>query len=268
MSMLKQRLFTSLVLIPPVLLAIYGLPAGWFGLACLILILVAALEWSRLIGNRHRWEHGLFLILVLLTMFLSTALWMLDVYWIMALGFWGLMLVAIVGYPHSQRRWSAPLALWIIGMILLALAWSALIEIRFHTLGREFILYLLLLVWAADIGAYVTGKLYGKHKLIPQVSPGKTIEGAIGGMLASLVIAVIAKSWIFSSLGWLSWLMLAVLISVVSIVGDLLISMIKRQAGVKDSGRLLPGHGGLLDRIDSLLAAAPIFVLGYGFFQP
>jgi phosphatidate cytidylyltransferase len=122
------------------------------------------------------------------------------------------------------------------------------------------LLYLLVLIAAADVGAYFGGRLFGRHKLAPQVSPGKTWEGFVAGVVAAACVAV-AGAIIFDMPFW-PWLVLCLLVAVVSVIGDLTESMFKRHVGLKDSGRLLPGHGGLLDRIDSLTAAAPTFLLG------
>jgi phosphatidate cytidylyltransferase len=130
--------------------------------------------------------------------------------------------------------------------------------------GAWRLLFAFALVWAADVGAYFAGRAFGRRKLAPQVSPGKTWEGVLGGLALSLAIAGAAGTWLFRLEGaaWLSFLLLAVAVVLLSIVGDLGESLLKRQAGAKDSGTLLPGHGGMLDRVDSLLAALPAMALG------
>ena len=127
--------------------------------------------------------------------------------------------------------------------------------------GKDLIVYIFCLVWAADVGAYVTGRLWGKHKLIPQVSPGKSVEGALGGLASVLIISLLAYFY-FKPTQVTLWFLLAGLISLISIVGDLFISILKRRCHVKDTGRIFPGHGGILDRFDSLIAVLPVYYLG------
>jgi phosphatidate cytidylyltransferase len=149
----------------------------------------------------------------------------------------------------------------VVGFLVLVPAGLGLVHlVRLLPDGRLLLLYLLVLIAAADVGAYFGGRAFGRRKLAPHVSPGKTWEGFAAGMLASIIIAALGAA-LFDQPFW-PWLALCLLVAVVSVIGDLTESMFKRHVGLKDSGTLLPGHGGVLDRIDSLTAAAPTFLLG------
>ena len=152
------------------------------------------------------------------------------------------------------------------GVLLLSAAWLSMVELKALESGDAWLLLILLIVWAADIGAYFSGKRWGRVKLAPHVSPGKTREGMYGGLVA-VGLTVLAFSWwnelTFSSVVYL--MLLSLVVGLVSVMGDLFESLLKRHAGVKDSGTILPGHGGVLDRIDSILAAAPLYYLGLTF---
>ncbi|MCG6888597.1 MAG: phosphatidate cytidylyltransferase [Gammaproteobacteria bacterium] len=176
---------------------------------------------------------------------------------------WALVLVGLFFYRHSG---SWPLmgrvVLLAVGLDLLWICVHGLLYLH-ATYGGVMLLYLLSLVWVADIGAYFSGRRFGRNKLAPAISPGKTREGLIGGLLANLLWMLVVY-WI--SQGWgialLPFLLVGVATSLISVVGDLFESVLKREAGVKDSGSLLPGHGGVLDRVDSLIAATPVYVSG------
>ena len=150
------------------------------------------------------------------------------------------------------------LAGWICGALVLIPAYLAIMSL--YSLQPALLLFVLIIVWVADIGAYFTGKRFGKVKLAPKISPGKTWEGVFGGLLAVAVLTLVRARWQEIDIAVLLPFCLAV--AIISIIGDLTVSMFKRNAGVKDSGRLFPGHGGVLDRIDSVTAAAPLFALG------
>jgi len=150
----------------------------------------------------------------------------------------------------------------LIGLLVLLPAWQGLVLLKHWPLGNWLILSVMVLVWAADIGAYFSGRAFGKRKLAPQVSPGKSWEGVYGGLAVSLVITLvvgISRDWGVGQI--LLGLLGAALVVMASVIGDLTESMFKRRSGIKDSSNLLPGHGGVLDRIDSLTAAIPLFAV-------
>lgn len=259
--MLKQRLLTIAILLPFVLYWLLATPPLVFQLVLVGLLAYAVWEYQHLIGLQNMLHRIIYLgsfLLILLLLTQLPALWLLNV----AIFVWLLALLAIIRYPHDTQAWHNMPTLLSLGFLVLLPCWVAFVQLRIATSqGPALLMYLLLLVWAADIGAYCAGRWLGKHPLAPIVSPKKTIEGAIGGALLGLLVAIggllyfnIPRSFLWT------WLLIALITVGVSIIGDLFISMIKRQQGVKDTGHLLPGHGGILDRIDSVLAAAPIFV--------
>jgi phosphatidate cytidylyltransferase len=174
-----------------------------------------------------------------------------------ALAWWLVALVLVVRYPRSFSSTFVALA----GIVVLLPSWALLVRLhREGALGAQLAFTLLLIVWAADIGAYACGRLLGRTKLAPAVSPGKTWEGVTGGVLLAGAAAAAAAAWL--GLPPSRLVALGVATALISVLGDLTQSMFKRNVGLKDSGRLLPGHGGVLDRIDSLTAAVPAFVVG------
>jgi phosphatidate cytidylyltransferase len=175
---------------------------------------------------------------------------------------WGVATYLVLTYPQTSEHWASAACKLVVGLLILLPAWQGLVLIKQEPLGNWLIMAVMVLVWGADIGAYFSGRAFGKRKLAPQVSPGKSWEGVYGGLVASLLITVIVgfvRDWTVAQL--FKGLIGAVLIVFVSVVGDLTESMFKRQSGIKDSSNLLPGHGGVLDRIDSLTAAIPVFAV-------
>jgi phosphatidate cytidylyltransferase len=166
-------------------------------------------------------------------------------------------------WPRYSEAWTkSPVLKGIMGILCLLPAWMAINFILFVA-GPLNLLFLFALVWSADSGAWFFGKLCGRHRLAPHISPGKTFEGVLGGIVTALAVTGIAFWWSGAPSRILPGVLLLSFVTVLfSVLGDLFESMLKRQAGLKDSGRLLPGHGGLLDRIDGLLAAAPVYVTG------
>jgi phosphatidate cytidylyltransferase len=171
------------------------------------------------------------------------------VWWLVALGW-------IIFAPHSVTPWSAGLA----GLLALVPAWLALMRMLDLPQGAHWVLFTFLLVWGADIGAYFAGHRFGRTRLAPQVSPGKTWEGVAGGFALSAVVAIAGSAWF--SLPLYTFVPLCLSAVGFSIIGDLTESLLKRFAGVKDSGTLFPGHGGVMDRIDSVTGAAPVLLFG------
>ena len=267
--MLRLRVVTGIVAACVVLPAILLLPAPWLVLAAGGAVILAAREWARIAGVVALAYQVTYAVMVAA---LALAAWwfaqqVCGVWLASAVVFWclgGLWLLR-GGAPRPARRTGARWGWLAIGLILLpslVLSIGVLGE-RADWVGRGLLLYTVALVWAADIGAYFAGRRWGRHKLAPRVSAGKTLEGLAGGVVGVVVYAL-AGAWIFEVGGdrIAAWLGVAVFAGLLSVAGDLLESVLKREAGVKDSGALLPGHGGLLDRIDSLIAAAPAMVLG------
>lgn len=261
--MLKQRIITALWLVPLALLGFFVL-AGWpFTAFVALVVLLAAWEWAQLAGLRAQLQRcifaavtaAVFLLLALLPQFWHLALWL-------ALGWWLAALVMVFTFPCSVRSWGGLWGSLLIGWLVLLPAGAGLLQLKTLTQGNALILSIMLLVWTADIGAYFSGKAFGKRKLAPRVSPGKSWAGLFGGLLASLLVALGCGLYFALPAASLSlYLIAAGLIVLFSVVGDLTESMFKRQAGIKDSSNLLPGHGGVMDRIDSLTAAVPLYAL-------
>ncbi len=268
--MLKQRIITGLILAVLFIAAIVFLPTTGMAALLAAVIMLAAWEWTRL-AVLSRLESGLFYLALALGMAalhffaepLQPGRWLL---WV-ALLWWTGIAVMILRYQpivveHSQAV--VRLSKAMMGLMTLLPAWWSLVQL--HHLpgyGFELFIFTFLIVWFADVGAYFAGKSLGKHKLAPNVSPGKTIEGMLGGLISVVVLSLAASVWF----GWqgqqqMLFVLMCSVIAVYSVFGDLFESLLKRQAGLKDSSNLLPGHGGVLDRIDSVLAAAPLFLLG------
>ena len=266
--MLKQRLITAAILIPLVALGILKLETSqlqWFiGLASVL----AAWEWLSIIGIHDVTKRLIWVVGLLLAVALSAYLPMMLIL-IIALLSWLAASVVILKYGHTglpamladvfkQTHFGIACTL-----ILLTLFWLSITILHLAPLGPEQLLYVLVSVWLADTGGYFAGKKWGRTPLAKSVSPNKTWQGVWGALALASVWAILAYMLgINGDLPLLIWLSLTLLTVMVSIVGDLFESLFKRSFNVKDSGNLLPGHGGILDRIDSLIEAIPIFVAG------
>lgn len=268
--MLWQRLITALVLVPLVVAGILYLDTGVLAAVIGVIVLVGAYEMARLANLHNRIAQGGFILAVALAQWLAWQYLQPDhlVYlqWTMAV-WWVFTTLALVSRRNELPRvqGSRPGTL-ILGGLVLVTAWSSIMAL--HASGERgpiLMLFLFVLIWVADSGAYFAGRAFGRRKLSPFVSPGKTWAGAGGAAAGAVVSAMLLEAGGAAGAASLAGLIgLSLLVTAVSIGGDLWESRLKREAGVKDSGNLLPGHGGLLDRIDSLLAAAPVFALGAG----
>lgn len=274
--MLKQRIITALLLLPIVIWMVLGLSHTLFAVVVSGVLLLGAWEWSRIAGIHQttaRISYCLFAALLI-----ASVSWLLHVDTQLLLpvlissGAWWLISFAwVMRFNHSPMSPAASVSMQkidisaaLIGIVILAGTFVGLIGLHGnYAQGPEMVLILLFLIWIADSAAYFTGRKYGKHKLAIHVSPGKSWEGVAGAVVA-ICIAVLAVSFILKlNLRQQLWFLIICLTTVIfSILGDLTESMFKRRAGIKDSGQILPGHGGIMDRIDSLTAAAPIFLLG------
>lgn len=269
--MLKHRIITASILAPLFIWGLLALPDNYLSLLFAIVIGAGAWEWSRLMGITSLGKRIVYVITVLLV--LSVTAWNLgDRSWtintlVITSLFWCWALYQIIRYERSAEHRQTSKAVWInaiIGIVLLVPTWLGLMTLLTgYEQGRLVVLFLFVLIWSADIGAYFSGRQWGKRKLAPNVSPGKSWEGVIGGIiLASLMSIAMAVYLNDGIVTIISFLLLSIFTASISVAGDLFESIQKRQAGVKDSGNLLPGHGGILDRIDSLTIAAPVFTLG------
>ncbi len=260
--MLKYRILTAIILIPLFIALLFELPPGWFCILTSAVVLWGAFEWSSFMGIKRFPFTLIYPLLMVFILFASMWLYIPNVM-IAAFVWWLLSLILIVLYPKTSRAWGqSKIVRGLMGVMVLVPSWLAINFIRnIPDNGVFILLFLFVLIWGADSAAYFTGKLCGKHKLIPRVSPGKTWEGLIGALILTLIITALAL-WLThtSSLIWVRAFAISIITILFSIVGDLFESMLKRNEDLKDSGHLLPGHGGILDRIDSLTAAAPVFL--------
>lgn len=256
------------------LAAIAYMPVPGLAVVFGVLVGLGAWEWSVLAGFRRRTARGIYVLAVLAAL--------VAVYFYCQLGseplrekvqpllgsaclWWSIALLWIKGYPASAVYWRSVVARSAIGLLVLVPGWAAAVYLLSFPPGGLLMVMLVIVVATADIGAYFAGKRFGSHKLATLVSPAKTWEGFWGGVTACALLAVILWSQLPESaahIGLASVVAVTIITGLASVIGDLTVSMVKRHSGVKDSGSLLPGHGGILDRLDSLCAAAPAFALG------
>jgi phosphatidate cytidylyltransferase len=267
--MLKARVLTALVMLPIALLILFVLPEDAFAVCIGLIVLVGAWEWIRLSGPVSQ-----SLTLTLLVVFSGVLYWsyrLPNVYVPMLLGigclFWIGAAAMVMMYPRSKEQVGGKYVKLGFGLLVLIPAYVALLYLRRHDAHLLLLALLVTIIWAADVGAYFIGRQFGTTKLAPKVSPGKSWAGLIGGMILALAVGMLGafiseqSDHLISPIAWAVLNGIVAVTVLFSVLGDLFESLIKREHGVKDSSSLLPGHGGVLDRIDSLTAATPVFAL-------
>jgi phosphatidate cytidylyltransferase len=262
--MLKQRVITALIAAPTVIAAIFFLPITAFAAVFLVLAGLGVFEWANLAGLRSNSAKVAYVAVYALigyALLNAPTLWPTVLQYVVA--FWVLAAVVVLTFPASGQALIRPV-LVPAGYVAFVGAWLSLV-VLLGAGGPWLILWVLVVVWSADIGAYFAGRQFGRRKLALLVSPGKTWEGAIGGTLLSVLLgssmgATVPALYTVAPELW-QWIVGSLIIAIVSIFGDLFESALKRARGVKDSGGLFPGHGGMLDRVDSLIAALPCVAL-------
>ena len=269
--MLKTRVITALVLVGALLPSLFWLPQAAWALLTAAVIGVAAWEWGALLG----WQQGARRLLGVATAlicvglaqvapaalgiggFIPAAPWVVALY-TLSVVFW-IFLIPL--WLNRQWRLSS-LAGLLVGAVVLLPTWLALVQLR--AVHPGVLLAVMALVWMADIAAYFAGRKFGRNKLAPSISPGKTQEGALGAFVGVMLYGLVIGHFLLAGkVPLTAWMLALVLATAVSIIGDLFESLLKRKAGIKDSSNILPGHGGVLDRIDSLTSTLPLAALAW-----
>tara|TARA_B100002003_G_scaffold233366_1_gene246144 strand:- start:555 stop:1391 length:837 start_codon:yes stop_codon:yes gene_type:complete len=262
---LRQRLLTAFILAPLLLIGVFFFSEAWFAALIAFPLLLAAWEWSGLYEIKHPAPRIALIVLGVvgaLVLYIGNSddvlLWILGLSSLV----WSGLFIDLLNRPllaNFGQRWIG----LTVGTIGLIVAWLSFTALRQAEGGEKLVFILLAIIWVADSGAYFIGKRWGRRRLAPLISPGKSIEGLIGGIGSAALVGFVAALLLGfrDVIEVVTWTVVAILVSSISVVGDLAQSRIKRRCGKKDSGTLLPGHGGILDRIDSLLAAAPVYGL-------
>lgn len=255
--MLKQRILTALILIPLMLIMLFYSGSALWAMFAALIVLLALWEYSRLAGFTFEQQVSY---LGGTTFFMLTAMagnWQLPAFvWAIVFAFW---LVVMPMWLHYKWKVAANARGMAVGWLLMLPFWFALVQLR--ELGASRLLAIMVLVWLADSAAYFVGRVFGKTRLAPVLSPKKSWEGVAGGLIAVLIYMTLARSagWLGFDTSWFATMLAATVLTSVSIGGDLLESWLKRAANIKDSSNLLPGHGGVFDRVDSLIAVLSVY---------
>ncbi len=259
--MLRTRIITAVVSLAILMAVLFVVPAVVAEIVIALVILVGAWEWSGFLGIKSNGGRYVYVAIIAALMALTVSVFDVYTYQILQVAFlwWFVAFIWTFFFPTP-----IPAAIrWICGALVLVPLYVALLAL--YKLSPQYLLFSLIIVWAADIGAYFAGKQFGRVKLAPAISPGKTWEGVLGGIA---MVAALSLAWAhYADLQVSVVLPFCLAVGALSVVGDLTVSMFKRTAGVKDSGSLFPGHGGALDRVDSVAAAAPLFALGLNWLR-
>jgi len=268
---LPRRVTTAVVAVPVAVVAVLALPTESVALLLAVVMVAASVEWARMTIPKRPARHVFPLVVAVsvLLLWLAGAQWAgwLGVLCAISLAWWCVALAWVIRFEQGRDVATPARAIvgGIVGWMVIVPAWAGLVYVHGSAQdGPSRVLLILLVVWTADIGAYFAGRRFGVRRLAARTSPGKTVEGAAGGVAAVAMLGIAAGLWLgLPTLHVALLALVCVTAGVLSVLGDLVESLIKRKSGVKDSGNLLPGHGGVLDRIDSLTAAAPAFAVGF-----
>lgn len=268
MSVLKQRVLTGAVMAGVFFLVLAFAPTPLFAVLIGAVMAVAAWEWANFSSLSSGPARGFYVAAVIA---LGLLFWWITAKELMGLSpqlllmaaaiWWGLALLWVQGYPASALLWRSVWMRLLMGCWVLIPAWLAITWLRAMPQGQWLVLAVVLIVAVADSAAYFAGRRFGRRKLAPKVSPGKSWEGVAGGLLGVTLLTLLVFLLLPTQTSWWMLLGIALPTAFVSVLGDLLESMLKRHRGIKDSGQILPGHGGVMDRVDGLVAAAPVFAL-------
>ena len=265
--MFKQRFATASVLAFLFISTLLFFSTPVFIGFIMLIVLIAGWEWSELSRVKTVIGKLLFLLALLLSMLVIAAY--VGIYTqfeqflnyqicVAVTALWAIIFLWLQGYPSSAILWSSQPIMLALGIILLSVTWLALASIISLENGRYLVSLAMAIIILADVGGYIAGNLFGKHKLAPTISPGKTWEGLFGGIFLQVVL-IVGLIFFIADLNWLNLCLLVFPVALSSVIGDLFESMLKRHRGIKDSSNLLPGHGGFLDRLDGVMAALPLF---------
>jgi len=259
--MLLPRILSAIVMAALFICAVFVLEADSFFFAMAGVVLLASWEWARLSGVHNQIGRIVFTAFIGAICFITLTFELQRISLYISPFLWGLALYWVIRYP-TPLLWRHVLSRLLFGIFVLVTTWTALVVLKQSDDFVVWVLLLMGLIWGADSGAYFAGRAFGKRKLARFVSPGKSWEGVIGGLVLTQIGVIVFAIWSEFTLNqWCILSAIALLTSSVSVLGDLTESLFKRHEGLKDSSHLIPGHGGVMDRVDSLTAAAPIYVL-------
>lgn len=274
--MLIQRILAAIILIPLVLIALFIVPFSIFVFIMIAVGGLAAWEWAQFLHFTNKKSRLIFslVVIILLTLLyyfpisIAAKSQLFSILLTLSVGWWLVALGLVISYPQTTKYWCNSIIVKLFfAFFTLVPFFIGMIELRSINYtsntytGACWLMYVFVLVWATDTGAYFAGRSFGRHKLAPKVSPGKTIEGFIGGVTLAVIVSLVTYVLGIFLIDFDTFAISSLLAILVSVLGDLTESMFKREAEIKDSGHLIPGHGGILDRIDSLTAAVPIFAV-------